>query len=129
MSKTITFQEIVEDAGFEARSYSGRAMYGKECLSVSLDRGDLGTFVAGVIESLHNGSDGDQETDEERHTIAADSFRVMRQDSMGMGIVLYFPGVPCVNEGSPEDEEEDNDQGHDETPEEAAAADVAKSEH
>lgn len=34
----LELKQIVEDAGFDARSYSGRGMYGLKCLSFNLER-------------------------------------------------------------------------------------------
>lgn len=56
---------LIEASGREARSYSGRAMYGKECVSVYLERGD---------------SDSDLP-------------RGARSDCLGRGTVWYWPNV------------------------------------
>lgn len=83
MSKT--FQQILEAAGYVTRSYSGRGMDGKECLSVTLaGDGMMGRFFADVLEVI----------DAEEMDPAAHAFRRMRTDSLGKGTVVYFPGVP-----------------------------------
>jgi hypothetical protein len=90
------FQALLDEAGIESHSYSGRAMYGKECLAVDLD-GSLGDFVANVIEETHAQVVG------ENLEAISEAFRSMKTDSMGRGIVVYFPGVPYESEGSEDD--------------------------
>ena len=82
MSKR-TFQQILEAAGYEARDYSPG--FGERCLSVDLARpSDIGRLFADVLEAI----------DAEETDPAAHAFRRMREDSLGKGIVVYFPGVP-----------------------------------
>lgn len=96
-------QTALELADFECYSYSGRAMYGVECLAVNIDQ--VGDLVAGVLEYL----DG-KETDTFRLQMA---FRRMKMDSMGLGTVVYFPGTKFSEDGEDEDEE-DHEEDHDE---------------
>lgn len=86
------FQQLLEEAGLETRSYSGRAMYGKTCLAVDLDGGTLGPFVADVIEALQTQVGG--EIMSTNGDDISEAFRSMKTDSMGRGSVVYFPGVP-----------------------------------
>lgn len=82
MSKR-TFQQILEAAGYVTRSYSGRGMSGRECLSVTLPGDEMmGRFFADVLEAI----------DAEETDPAAHAFRRMRTDSLGKGTVAYFPG-------------------------------------
>lgn len=60
--------KAIKEAGYEPTAYSGRAMYGKYCVAVHLDRYDNG-------ESLP--SDG------------------ARFDDMGRGSVIYWPHHPA----------------------------------
>lgn len=55
----------IEDSGRKARSYSGRSMFGAECVAVSLPQGDAGG-------ELPKGA---------------------RTDSLGKGTIWYWPGV------------------------------------
>ena len=63
------------DCGNEARSYSGRGMYGKQCVSVDLDSdGDLWDLaVALARRGIEPGGPS--------------------TDSMGRGIVAYWPRI------------------------------------
>jgi hypothetical protein len=97
-------QQMLEESDIETQSYSGRGMYGKTCLGVSIDRGGLGDFIARVIEATQSQVGG--ENIEE----IAESFRRMSTDSLGMGQIVYFPGVPYEgSESDEEDEDEDED--------------------
>jgi len=81
--------EIIEAAGYEAQSYSGRYMYGKRCVSLKSDEGET-KILANLVE----------ECDDTRE--AAELIRRCRTDSMGRGIVLYWPIVAWA--GSSEEE-------------------------
>jgi hypothetical protein len=101
MSK-ITLQTLIENAGLEPYSYSGRAMYGKTCLAVNLDNG-LGEFISAIMTEALENADNDDIFD------VARAFESMRTDSMGRGIVVYFPGVPFEGDDSEDDEDEDDE--------------------
>jgi hypothetical protein len=86
-------QEIFEFAGYECRSYSGRSMYGKTCLGVEVD--NLGEFFANIISALTDDVTSDNST-----TTAAviEAFGNMKTDSMGLGVIIYFPDVKFKHE-------------------------------
>lgn len=95
----------------DLRSYSGRGMYGKNCLAFTMDR-DRDTmsivFQFGYAAREHAEDDGGSATNQIEHAIMS-----MRSDSMGQGAVYYFPGVPYVEQEGPgesyrNEEEEDN---------------------
>lgn len=85
----------ISDAGYQAESYSGRGMYGRTCVGVTVPR-DTSPFqlAAQIIAS----SDDPAEM--------ADSLSDLRvnEDSMGFDTVVYFPRVPWVEA---EDDDED----------------------
>ena len=67
--------EIIRDHGLKARSYSGRGMYGAECVGVDVDS-------AGEVMCLAR----DME----------DSFGKVLEptfDNMGLGLIAYWPRV------------------------------------
>lgn len=100
-------QDLIETAGYETRSYSGRGMYGKSCLAVEVDK-QLGSFLADIIHELKNCVQAEEDNEEvpnlPEFEAAEEAFRCMRSDSMGLGTVYYFPDVPYVSD-EPEDEE------------------------
>lgn len=93
-------EQLLENAGFEPRSYSGRGMYGKQCLAV--EAGSPFDILSAVLEVV-SWSD----TPKEDADTLAKAFKCVRTDSLGLGVVVYFPNIPYdkVNE----DNDEDND--------------------
>lgn len=71
----ITLIRALETAGFEPMSYSGRGMYGRQCVGVSAES----PFEVGVALGLALGEE-------------ARDLRVA-SDTLGRDTVLYFPGV------------------------------------
>ncbi len=87
---------IASDFGYQMRSYSGRGMFGSQCLSINVDRGfDEVKFGAYVMMRL-------LANDESAHP---DDFPMMRSDSMGLGSVIYWPRVEVIADDN-EDEED-----------------------
>lgn len=89
-----TFQELLEDNGYETRSYSGRCMYGKECLAVTV--GDIPNSVWEISKLLaeHNtvcNENGEEEIPEPKG---------LRYDNMGLQYVIYWTQVPYVEDES-----------------------------
>ena len=77
---------IIENAGYEPRSYSGRGMYGKYCLGVDLPE------ISGLVR--------------------LGGVPLPTTDSMGKGIIAYWPRVPPPEEnpmGLSDEELEDAD--------------------
>lgn len=97
-------KQVIYDMGIDAtvRSYSGRAMYGKSCLAVvSNDRGvewKLGMAIGRVLEVAERDyDDGDLDA-----KLADDCYRLENRspssDSMGLGVVIYWPGIAYEEE-------------------------------
>jgi hypothetical protein len=108
MTTKHALQTLCEIAELDIRSYSGRSMYGRECLAVD---GDLGAiFGALVLTAAENRNFTLCDEEDLRIGLAS-----VRTDSMGMGSVVYFPNVAfCGDEGKDELDEaasEDED-GH-----------------
>lgn len=79
---TERFIEIIEDAGYETRSYSGRGMYGNECVGIDLQDSVSMQFAAEVVASV--------EGEDEREELVS-IFRDARTDFLGLGTIVYFP--------------------------------------
>ena len=103
MSKS-TLQTMIEYAGFETRSYSGRSMYGKECLAVTSDEAapEVLTLLFEEVIMKH--------PSEEEKEAFAEALRGFKTDSMGRGTVIYWPNVKYVENEDEEDEESDDDE-------------------
>jgi len=93
------------------RSYSGRGMYGKSCLGVTVSSmGDLiADLLGAAVDSTQDEPDGEMSVAD-----AAEAVRGMRTDNMGHDTIAYFPGVPYVDDE--ESEEDLDDQGDDAPP-------------
>lgn len=122
MAKHI-LQSLLEDYGLSVRSYSGRGMSGRECLAVEagdrellkavFDIGyDLG-HEAGEVEAHPNRSDcGPDPLDDlsKKQQDLKVALRDMRQDSMGLGVVTYFPRVEFFDTAEGDEPEKDDDE-------------------
>jgi hypothetical protein len=92
-----TFQRLLEDLGFETRSYSGRGMDGEECLAVTVDgyatrEWSIASSVLGMLAVT---------TDNPCRTLAelrgaleklSIVFCHTKTDGLGTGAVVYWPG-------------------------------------
>lgn len=88
------------------RSYSGRSMYGRECLGVTTH--SMGDLIADVMVAAADWTQDEPDGDRAAGD-AAEAFRQMRTDSMGHDTIVYFPGVPFTDDDSSDDEEDDED--------------------
>lgn len=93
------FQALFDNAGLSTRSYSGRSMYGKQCLAVELESGRMGEFIGNLCSAVACHDDPSHAAE-----LVDDACRDMRTDSMGHGIVVYFPSVSYT---ATPDEDED----------------------
>jgi hypothetical protein len=83
MNQANIFVEALQNAGYEPRSYSGRGMYGKQCVAVVTDDN---AFKVGVLVMA--------ELPEEFDTYLLES---VEDDSMGLSTVIYWPDVKWIN--------------------------------
>ena len=74
-------QKILEDNDYECRSYSGRGMYGKECLGVTIDS-DKNIFSIGLMVGQELG-----------HNDYIEDIDDVRYDNMGLGTIIYWPRI------------------------------------
>lgn len=85
MIQNVRLIEIIEANNEEARSYSGRAMHGKRCVSFNTDDAVLMTLGAMVEECA--------DLNEAAWLVAH-----AKTDDMGLGTVIYWPAVPWPSE-------------------------------
>ena len=69
--QTKAFIDALEDAFYEPVAYSGRGMYGKECVSLKGDDLSLWDVARSLPEDMYVSEP--------------------RTDSLGLGIVIYWP--------------------------------------
>lgn len=92
-------QNLLESLEMNCSSYSGRGMMGKHCLSVDLRDCTLGNFFATILSEVD-----DNDKDE-----VAEAFEDMKTDSLGKGMVVYFPKVTYEEGDGESDDGEDNE--------------------
>lgn len=99
--------ELIELTDRNARRYSGRFMYGAECVGVTLKAGEDLAFGAELADAAAEelGQDLDQclEVINEVSIVMGEA----RVDDMGRGVIVYFPAFAWPTEN--EDPREDND--------------------
>jgi len=92
------FEDIELNTGLSEctpRTYSGRAMYGEQCFGIDApNMREVAKFLCGLTNAL--GEDGFED--------AVEFAARMETDSMGLGIVAYFPGVTFAD-----DQDEDSE--------------------
>lgn len=78
--------ELIQGAQLDFRNdYSGRGMFGDECLAFDFDGTDA-TAIASLIASAREWSNSDEALDE-----ITSALQNARTDSMGRGSIMYFP--------------------------------------
>ena len=80
------FIELVREAGHDVRKYSGRGMFGKQCIGVE----DIPEWTLAMDLMSIADSDGPRHGDEIQQGDLAE-LRAPSQDSMGLGFILYWP--------------------------------------
>lgn len=80
--------DLLESIGEEPRAYSGRKMYGKQCVAVVPEERDAFSLGFDLANVAH------EETNDPAFLDAvAETFRYVKTDSMGHGIVIYWPRI------------------------------------
>lgn len=98
--------DLLEDLANEVggdidATYSGRAMYGKSCVGISLDSETdllaLGAAIASIVEA-------------EDSALGVAMMNGARLDSMGRGIIVYWPSISCGDAPAEDEDDEDDDE-------------------
>lgn len=93
-------EQLAGDVGADVRAdYSGRGMYGSQCLALVCDGvSDLVQFTLALAEALAEAVHSDDETAEEVSQLV-DVLRTAptRADQLGLGQVYYWPGVEVAS--------------------------------
>lgn len=98
------------DDSIKVRSYSGRGMYGATCLGITTDRytNPHDVIMKIVVQFV-------EENHEDKNFLfkfreLTDCLQNPKQDSMGLGIVTYFPDIDWEEDDEDEDPEEDDEE-------------------
>lgn len=81
--ETSEFIEILEAAGYKPFSYSGRYMFGKQCVAIPLDN------MGGLFKLLLTIGRLSEEQDHNK-------LSNLRTDELGRGLVIYWPYIEWV---------------------------------
>ena len=89
---------LLQDLAFEvdgdARTYSGRGMYGKSCAGITIsDESSLVELGAAIVTTI------------EDEDLSDTLIKGARLDSMGRGVIVYWPTIET--DGDDEDEEDE----------------------
>ena len=101
MTEKNWIQNVLEDNGYVCRPYSGRGMYGKSCLGITMKRGEMTEFDLGVLLGTRQ---------EEYGSL---SLSTPRTDNMGLDMIAYWPYIQYVEYMGVDDEEEEEEDGTD----------------
>ena len=96
------FIEIAHNADLKVQSYSGRAMYGAQCIGIEHKNPILVTAI--IVAQA--------EDDEEAEALVS-VFRHARTDQMGLDMIIYFPGLKWPDNVDDDDDNEDEDDDED----------------
>lgn len=95
----------VNDDGLQLRSYSGRYMYGARCIALVVDSSASPFWV--IAEAVAGVQDEDERWE------FAEVLGGTRTDSLGLGEVLYWPGMDweaAFDAALPRREEDDDEE-------------------
>jgi hypothetical protein len=96
MMSKMEFEKILqafEDCGLDPRPYSGRGMYGKECLGIVTDENPLEIALMLVSELA---TAGDYDTPQETLDALLELLEELRRplsDNLGRGTIVYWPRI------------------------------------
>lgn len=91
----------------EVQSYSGRFMYGKNCLGLSVNQQTSEMEIFGNL--LREIAGGNPEEIPEQLENLADIMGDTRSDSLGLGSILYFPRITWDAKWDNEDSDLDSE--------------------
>lgn len=84
-------KDAIEYIGFEARSYSGRGMYGRTCIAMVIDDNAMQALTR-LISTLY------EENGEDNVEWLLEDMENVQTDNMGLGTVVYWPDIAWEDE-------------------------------
>lgn len=91
--KSFLYHVSGSNVDFTVSLYSGRGMYGEQCLGFTVSNPLQFMFELGkVARTIEN------DEDDHLYSIIEDMERQINQDSMGMSSIVYFPRVKLTSE-------------------------------
>lgn len=107
----MTLQELLESEGEETTEYSGRGMFGKNCLAV-IPTGNMLEFMfqLGVAVAEHNKIVSYRSHHDLPNKAPIEHPSRILSDQLGKGMIVYFPDIPFVHPTDEIDGEENADE-------------------
>lgn len=93
----ISLREMLEDVGADVRSYSGRGMFGKQCIGITGDISEMKDTLKCVLDRLFDLVADDDSVDIDDIKETAHKLLDRQQDSMGLDYVWYWPDEPWTD--------------------------------
>jgi len=100
----MTFQEFVAEACKDLQngavvynSYSGRSMYSRQCFGLAGSLDECMEVLKAVVSMAHSSDDFDGDFEE-----LLDYAFGFERDSMGCGVILYWPSLEPIENYEPE---------------------------
>lgn len=93
MIDAATFRAIAEQAGYVVRCYSGRGMFGRQCVAIDETENGVPVLVQDLMTmagALALYGVGTYDVD---HDTMLDVLADAETDNMGIGIVVYWPSI------------------------------------
>lgn len=73
--------------------YSGRGMYGKDCVGFVISQGDVLSLGAAIGTAMERIDREDQDYEDGDLEVLQSMIQCGTLDSMGLSVIVYFPGV------------------------------------
>lgn len=87
--------ECIEAGGHEARAYSGRGMFGKQCVGFTIEGHPIAVGAGLMLEAANISDDMANELLEAMESVAS--------DALGLRTIVYFPSVAWTGTESEEE--------------------------
>ena len=102
-------KEFCEDSSEVSfrNTYSGRGMYGRQCVGITGSESDCMAVIAEVITDAHNRCEFDEDFDFGK--VVDTLLRRQSRDSMGLDVIIYWPNLEPIQEENLEIELHDAD--------------------
>lgn len=95
MNNSEKFMDVLDLLGYSYRPYSGRGMYGKKCIGIVVESGNISNELFSLGANL--GSNIINSSDDNIDFSWQDIGRV-EFDSLGMDQIIYFPNMEYPND-------------------------------
>jgi hypothetical protein len=89
-------KHIIQDAGYIPRAYSGRGMFGKEC--IGFETHDREATMALALDGTADALCDEGEISEDDYDLFFELLTEhLASDDLGKGTIFYFPSIPFTS--------------------------------